>query len=456
MNLELIAKNYRPVSNLSFLSKLIEGAVIQQYTAHLLRNGINDIHQSAYKKYHSTETLLTKVKNDIQLKMDNGQVVMLVLLDLSAAFDTIDHNILINRLEKRYGITGNALRWFKSYLTGRTQSVNINGVESEKRPLKYGVPQGSKLGPILFNAYIAPLSELVRKHGIEDEKFADDEELILAFSTDCHIEQTLARQKMITCIEDIRDYLKKNRLCNNGEKTELLIIGTHQQLAKLKIDSIEVDGTLIHKVKHARNLGVFFDEKLTMEHHVKKICQKGYFHLKNIASLRNSLNKKDTEKLIHAFISSTLDYGNTLLYGTAQIHLNKLQVLQNSAARVVEKLKKYDHITETLIHLHWLPIRARIVFKILLYTWKALNNLAPPYIRNMLEIQADTRALRNRKGILLKIPKFNRTTLGGQAFSVVAPTLWNQLPCDLRSTDSENIFRNKLKTLLFKKSYDLF
>ena len=152
LDLELIHKNYRPVSNLSFLSKLIEGAVIKQYAAHLDRNGLHDPHQSAYKKHHSTETLLTKVKNDIHMKMDNGQVVMLVLLDLSAAFDTIDHNILLNRLEKRFGVTGDALKWFKSYLTGRTQSVIINGTESEKCPLKYGVPQGSKLGPILFNS----------------------------------------------------------------------------------------------------------------------------------------------------------------------------------------------------------------------------------------------------------------------------------------------------------------
>ena len=171
---------------------------------------------------------------------------------------------------------------------------------------------------------------------------------------------------MIKCIEDIRDYLKKNKLCNNGDKTELLIIGTWQQLLKLKINSITVNGTIINKAKHARNLGVFFDEHLTMEHHIKKMCQKGYYHLKNIVSIRNSLKKKDTEKLVHAFISSTLDYGNALLYGTSHKHINKLQVLQNSAAKIIEKLKKHDHITETLIKLHWLPIKARIDFKILL------------------------------------------------------------------------------------------
>ena len=423
--------------------------------AHLSKNDINDIHQSAYKKHHSTETLLTKVKNDIQMKMDNGQVVMLVLLDLSAAFDTIDHKILLDRLEKRYGIRGQALKWFHSYLTDRTQSVNINGTESDRQPLKYGVPQGSRLGPILFNSYIAPLSEIVRKHGIEDEKFADDEELLLAFSTNCVSDQELARRKMIACIDDIRNYLRKNKLCNNGDKTELLIIGTPQQLAKLKIDTITVNGTIIHKVNHARNLGVIFDENLNMELQIKKMCKTGYFHLRNISHIRKNINKKDTEKLVHAFISSTLDYGNTLLYGTTKAYLNKLQVLQNSAARLIEKLRKYDHITDTLINLHWLPINARIDFKIILLTWKALNGLAPLYIKNMLQFREENRSLRTPSNLYLKIPRHNRTTLGGNAFCVVAPTLWNQLPLDIRLAKSEGIIRSKLKTFLFKKYYDL-
>ena len=183
------------------------------------------------------------------------------------------------------------------------------------------------------------------------------------------------------------------------------------------------------------------------------MCKTGYFFLRNIATIRKSLNKKDTEKLVHAFISSTLDYGNCLLYGTSQVNLNKLQVLQNSAARLIEKIKKHDHITETLINLHWLPVRARIDFKILLFTWKALNNSAPIYIKNMLEIREETRNLRNPINLYLKVPKCNRITLGGNAFSTVAPVLWNQLPIEIRVTKSENIFRKLLKTYLFKKYY---
>ena len=178
-----------------------------------------------------------------------------------------------------------------------------------------------------------------------------------------------------------------------------------------------------------------------------------YENLKNISSIRKNLDKQGTEILIHAFISSTLDYGNALLYGTPSVHLQKLQVLQNSAARVIEKLRRNDHITGTLMKLHWLPVKARIDFKILLLTWKALNGLSPPYIRDMLEFRDETRTLRNRNNQYLKVPRFNRPTLGGHAFSIVAPSLWNQLPLELRTTDSETNFRKNLKTILYNIYY---
>ena len=183
LGLELIEKNYRPVSNLSFISKLIERAVLEQYVDHLKSNNLEDPKQSAYKKFHSTETLLLKMKDNIQLHIDNGEVVLLVLLDLLVAFDTIDHEILINRLEKMYGIEHNCLEWFKSYLKDRTQAVNIYSAISKESTLKQGVPQRSIHGPVLFNSYIAPLSDIAKRYKIDDEKFADDNQMAIAFKT---------------------------------------------------------------------------------------------------------------------------------------------------------------------------------------------------------------------------------------------------------------------------------
>ena len=170
LSLDLIKKNYRPVSNLPFLGKLIESAVISQYMEHLTNNNLTDLKQSAYKKFHSTETLLIKIHNDIVTNMNHGEITMLVLLDLFAAFDTIDHKIPLDRLKYKYGIDGTVLKWFKSYLSDRSQSVIINDTESQRKTLNYGVPQGSKLGPLLFNSYIAPISKIAEENGIEVEK----------------------------------------------------------------------------------------------------------------------------------------------------------------------------------------------------------------------------------------------------------------------------------------------
>ena len=453
LGMELIKNNYRPVSNLSFISKLIESVVVQQLTDHMDTNDLQDPRQSAYKKHHSTETLLLKVQNDILMNMDKGQVTMMVLLDLSAAFDTIDHDILIERLEKRYGVTDTALRWFRSYLSDRTQSVCMDGQESDKLPLLYGVPQGSKLGPILFNAYIAPLSDAVKKHGIEDQKYADDEGLLMAFSPKLRVDQMNAREQVIDCITEIRDFLDVNKLSNNGKKTEFMISGSAQQLKKLEIDSIEVGGITIKAVDHVRNLGVIFDQHMSMGHQVRKICKTGYFHLRNISSVRNNINKKDTKTLTHAFVTSVLDNGNSLLHGISKKHLNKLQVLQNSAARVVERKRKFDHITEARKELHWLPVEARIKFKTLDFVWKSLNGMAPKYLINKPK-RVNPRDLRNKGLVFLETPRFNRPSFGGRAFENVAPRLWNELPSDIRQAETNNQFRSKLKTHLFTQYYD--
>ena len=454
MGLELLEKNYRPVSNLSFISKLIESAVADQYINHLNLNKLRDPKQSAYKKFHSTETLLLKVKDNIQLHIDNGEVVLVVLLDLSAAFDTIDHNILLNRLEKRYGIQGDALKWFTSYLSDRSQAVNINSAISDKVPLKHGVPQGSILGPILFNSYIAPLSNIAKMHGIEDEKFADDEQMALAFRTSHLHTQINAVIKMENCIEDIRKFLIKNKLSNNGDKTECSLFGTTQQLSKIKFDSIDVDGIHIRIKDKVKNLGVMFDKTLSMETHVNKICSVGYLNLKNINEIRKSLNKDNTKILVNALVTSHLDYGNSLLYGISNKLMNKLQVLQNASVRIIEKLKKHDRVSQYRKQLHWLPIQARIEFKIIKFTWQCLNNMAPTYLVNKLNIKANTRYLRSENNSLLTVPRTNLATYGDICFSKVAPKLWNDLPTELKSIKSLDLFKKRLKTFLFKKFYE--
>jgi hypothetical protein len=451
--LEVEMKNFRPVSNLSFLGKIIESAVINQYTNHLCQNQLNDNKQSAYKKYHSTETLLLKIQDDIISSISRGEVTMLVLLDLSAAFDTIDHNILIHRLQSRYGVDGTALEWFKSYVSDRSQLVTINDTLSDMLPLKFGVPQGSKLGPILFNSYIAPVSEMADKNKVNDEKYADDQQLILSFKP-TFTDQEEARQRIEKCISDIRKFLHQNMLCNNSEKTELLIIGSSHQLRKLHVSSINVDNVEIRSTDNVRNLGVIFDNTLSMSKQVNKMCRNAYFNLRNIAQVRKCLSKEVTKTAINALVTPHLDYGNGLLYGISKRLENKLQVAQNSAVRLIERLKKHDHITEHRKNLHWLPIPARCQFKLMTTTWKALNNQAPEYLRQRLNRKVPTGCnLRSNSLNLLVVPRGQSSKIGKRAFSHSSPTLWNSLPDAIKNMDSLEKFKRHLKTHLFTQFY---
>ena len=175
-------KNYRPISNLSFLSKILEKIVAKRLNAHIEEHMLSNHVQSSYKRFHSTETALLKIYNDIICNMDNGKVTALTLLDLSAAFDTIDHATLLERLHGHLSISGTVLQWFKSYISNRQQRVHIDGSLSCPQDLHFGVPQGSVLGPSLFCLYTTSISKIITTHDISHQMYADDTHVYIELS----------------------------------------------------------------------------------------------------------------------------------------------------------------------------------------------------------------------------------------------------------------------------------
>ena len=449
-----ILKNFRPVSNLSYLSKLIERIVCVQLVDHLKQNNLYELFQSAYRALHSTETALLRVHNDLLQAVDSHGGAILVLLDLSAAFDTIDHVKLINILDRSFGVRGTALEWFKSYLQDRTQRVQIGNEFSDAQTLKFGVPQGSVLGPILFTIYTTPLGNLIRKHGLSLHLYADDTQLYLAFKPTDSMSKEDAIKRIEECVVDIKLWMTNNLLKLNDDKTELIIVTSRESLSKSLGINIKVGDQLITPSETPpKNLGVLFDSTCSLKYHVARICKSLNYQLYSIGKIRKYLDLSAAKMLMNAIISSRLDYCNSLLYGINKAQLEQLQRCQNQAARIVSLRKKYDHITPVLKDLHWLPVKARIDFKIMLLTYKALNGIAPLYISELLEPYTPSRALRSSDKQLLCVPKWRLEGFGGRSFARFAPSLWNELPMSIRSAPSVETFKSRLKTHIFTAIY---
>ena len=340
--------------------------------------------------------------------------------------------------------------WFKSYLSDRYQTVIVNENSSQSSRVDFGVPQGSVLGPILFTLYMLPLGSIIRKHGIGFHCYADDTQLYLSMRPD----QTEHLDKLSACIKDIKTWMTLNYLLLNSEKTEVIVTGPKKHRDSLSDQLASLDNVSVASSSTVKNLGVVFDQDLSFAAHINQACRTAYFHLRNIAKIRNILSKNDAEKLVHAFVTSRLDYCNALLAACPKSTIKSFQLVQNTAARILTGTRRTEHISPVLENLHWLPVEYRIKFKILLLTYKALNDMAPSYLQNALVPYQPTRALRSQNAGLLVVPKISKITVGGRAFSYQAPVLWNQLDPHVRQAPTVSTFKTRLKTHLFSLAFN--
>jgi len=449
-------KNYRPISNLSFVSKLMERCASHQLTSYLSTNKLIPCHQSAYRANHSTETALLKVYSDFVDAFDKGEITLLCMLDMSAAFDTVDHQILLERLEKTHGIEDGALEWLKSYLSDRVQTVVCGNNTSSVSEVDRGVPQGSVLGPLLFLLYTVDINKIIQSHGLHDHAYADDNQIYFHAPRD-QIDFFVTR--LLNCINEISDWMSSNRLRLNPDKTELIWFVTPHQSDAVLTSHLSVGSASIIPSTTVRNLGVVFDKQLNFSAHTSNVVRSCFYQLRQLGRVKRSMSREQLKMLLHAFISSRLDYCNSLLAGQPICLIKRFQTVQNAAARMYAGLSRSASITPVLRDdLHWLKIPYRITYKLCVTVYKCLHGLAPQYLTDYcvrLSV-TQTRTSRNRSANAgnLVVPRTRLKTYGQRSFAVSGPTAWNSLPVHLKNEQSFSLFKSELKTHLFNLCYN--
>jgi hypothetical protein len=352
-----------------------------------------------------------------------------------------------------YGVTDEALDWLTLYLVERTQYVKINDAESVHKPLKTGLPQGSLLGPFAFPSYTAPLFSIARTHKIEMHMYADDTQLYLPFKPQ---DYDTALTKMENCLIDIRRWMNENMLKLNDSKTEFMIIGKKSSLRKLPSERlIHMGDECIMATEKAKNIGVVFDSNLSMAAQINNVCRSAYSQLYNIGKIRPYITKKSTITLVHALVTSKLDTCNSVLYGCTDTLLHKLQMVQHNAARLIYRKRK-GHITPLLIELHWLPVEARIDYKICLLVFKCQNKSAPSYLQDLVTSYEPRREnLRSATSHRMDPPIVKQKRAGERSFMYAAAKVWNKLPLHVKTSPTIETFKTSLKTYryLFKDYY---
>ncbi len=251
------------------------------------------------------------------------------------------------------------------------------------------------------------------------------------------------------CIDEINSWMCQNFLQLNKEKTEVIAFGNKDEVLKVNAYLDSRGQTTKNQV---RNLGVILETDLSFSSHVKAVTKSAYYHLKNIARIRCFVSSQDLEKRVHAFITSRVDYCNGLLTGLPKKTIRQLQLIQNTAARILTRTRKSEHITPVLRSLHWLPVTFRIDFKVLLLVYKSLNGLGPKYMADMLTEYKPNRPLRSLGSSQLEIPRVH-TKQGESAFSYYAARSWNQLPEEIRCAKTLATFKSRLKTHLFSCAF---
>ena len=349
-----------------------------------------------------------------------------------------------------FGVTSAALDWIKSFLSDRTYFIRLNDRVSQISHIKFGVPQGSILGPLLFIFYTANITRIAEQHDIRIHSYADDTQLYIHLNMS-DLQQ--AKDKLVSCVREVQVWCASMRLRLNPSKTELIwFYRGSRDVHPLSGCSLQLDPDCsIIPVKTVRDLGVILDGALKMNAHITSVTRSCFYHLRRIRQVKRCLNERCLRVLVQALVMSRIDYCNAVLAGLPAVALHPLTAVLHAAARIIKNIDNHDHIAPVLRQLHWLPIPARITFKLCSLMYNILSHTAPEYMTSLINScmnQTGRRRLRSASRGDAVILRANRN-YGKRAFAVAGPIAWNSLPAQIRRASTVQTFKSKLKTYLF-------
>lgn len=436
------AENYRPISVLSIVSKIVERSVHDQLYTYLMSNNILHPSQSGFRKHHSTTTTLLDVQDFILSNMDKGNVTAALFLDLKKAFDTINHWLLIDKL-KKHGISGNELSWFISYLSGRTQAVKISNSLSQFSHINIGVPQGSILGPLLFIIYVNSLPLYVNCKTV---MYADDTTLLFSSSDPVSLQRNLNSN-----LSNIASWFYDNKLTLNVSKTKFMLFGTSKNLDKFSAVSLIFDNNIIEKVTHFKYLGVIFDSNMTWHQHIDYVSTNISKRCGIIYRVKYYLPKDVLKMLAEALIMPHFDHCSPIWSNCNGELRSTMQKAQNRLARILLSADIRTPINDMMDSLHWLQLHDRWTNQLLIIAFKCLKGSAPNYLSSQLMFTNSVHSYPTRHQLSnTLIVHHSNSNAAERTFRTRVAILWNKLPQNVR-LNLDLLTLNQFKSILSKK-----
>ena len=442
-----LKENFRPISVLSTLSKLLEHHVHKYFYKFLIENKLLHLAQSGFRAMFSCETALANIVNKWTSAIDDDKLNGVVLLDLRKAFDLIDHKILLKKLQM-YQCSDKTMKWFTSYLESRSQCTIFKGKISEKSKVNCGVPQGSILGPLFFILFINDLPLYIENS--ECDMYADDSSITSSESTVKQLEDNLNED-----MKSVSEWCSNNSMLANAPKTKVMLVTTWQKRASLpendKYLQVKLNDTILENVDTDKLLGVMINNNLSWENHINSILSKVNRNIALLRRIKRYLTLDVRKMFFNANVLPHLDYCS-IIWGNSP-HMNKLYKAQKRAARVILDVKDYTtRSCDMFKALNWMPLQDRVTYRKACMVYKSLNGLAPKYMTDMFQYvhethQRDTRTASQNK---LSLPDGKHKDVYTKSFGYDSATIWNNIPSEIRNSNSLQSFKSSYLSNYFK------